>query len=387
MEETANSGRRRGKGAEATARAGALERLKALRRPGSRRSESAFQIKMEAPIYDTVAEDDYAALVAKRREAARDFIVDDDGLGYGDEGEEEDWEQNGLPPSSDESDKDSEKPKKKKAEKKDPAPKKPSSGLSAAAALMGKQRLSSMFTSSVFKKSRDDKAKGSVASESIVDDVIAEFAPDETDRVRRRRGPSNSVLGVRNSAPILHIRNEQQRIFANPVVNSEPTVVLASDLSTVCKEINDNSDSGCLTAAPLDLKDENVLKSEMDVDRNPQQKDLEANGSVDADAVDNGIVKLEAVKSEEKFSLNAKVKVEGDPALSASAGWKAVRGGENGHGGCDGGVVVATDGNSEEKSDFELDSDGSLPFYMIDAYEEIHGANTGTLYLFGKVLD
>ncbi|XXG74126.1 hypothetical protein AAC387_Pa07g2923 [Persea americana] len=385
MEETPNPGRRRGKGAEATARAGALERLKALRRPGARRSESAFQIKMEAPIYDTVAEDDYAALVAKRREAARDFIVDDDGLGYGDEGEEEDWEQNGLPPSSDESDKDSEKPKKKKAEKKDPAPKKPSSGLSAAAALMGKQRLSSMFTSSVFKKSRDDKAKGSVASESIVDDVIAEFAPDETDRERRRRGPSNSVLGVRNSAPILHIRNEQQPIFANPVVNSEPSVVLASDLNAACKDINDDSDSSCLTVAPLDLKDENVLKSEMDVDRDPQQKDLEANASVDADAVNDGIVKLEAVKSEEKFSLNAKVKVERDPALSASAGWKAVRGGENGHGDCDGGVVVATDGNSEEKSDFELDSDGSLPFYMIDAYEEIHGANMGTLYLFGKV--
>ena len=64
-----------------------------------------------------------------------------------------------------------------------------------------------------------------------------------------------------------------------------------------------------------------------------------------------------------------------------------MRGGESGHGDCDGGVVVATDGNSEAKSDFELDSDGSLPFYMIDAYEEIHGANMGTLYLFGKVLD
>ena len=38
--------------------------------------------------------------MAKRREEARDFIVDDDGLGYDDEGEEEDWSKSSLPLSS-----------------------------------------------------------------------------------------------------------------------------------------------------------------------------------------------------------------------------------------------------------------------------------------------
>ena len=66
---------------------------------------------MENPIYDVVDDDEYDALVAKRKEEDRDcitdgdglgyddegeeevrgFIIDDDGLGYGDEGEEEDW--------------------------------------------------------------------------------------------------------------------------------------------------------------------------------------------------------------------------------------------------------------------------------------------------------
>ncbi|XP_059293632.1 DNA polymerase alpha catalytic subunit-like [Lycium ferocissimum] len=55
---------------------------------------------------------------------------------------------------------------------------------------MGKQRISSMFTSSVFK--RDDKTTRNLSCDSIVDDVIAEFAPDEADRERRRRGNSNS---------------------------------------------------------------------------------------------------------------------------------------------------------------------------------------------------
>ncbi|KAL6145064.1 hypothetical protein ACLB2K_055752 [Fragaria x ananassa] len=39
-----------------------------------------FQIKMEEPIYDTVDDDEFG-----------DFIEDDDGLGYLDDGEEDDW--------------------------------------------------------------------------------------------------------------------------------------------------------------------------------------------------------------------------------------------------------------------------------------------------------
>lgn len=179
--------RRRSRGADAEARAGALERLKALRRDG-RRSESGgggFQIKVADPIYDTVDEDEYETLVAKRRQEAQEFVVDDDGLIYHDEGQEEDWSKACGPPSSDESEGESEKPKKKKPEKKEPPLKKPSP-LSAAVVLMGKQRLSNMYASSVFKKSRDEKAKN-VLSDSIVDDVIAEFAPDEADRERRRK--------------------------------------------------------------------------------------------------------------------------------------------------------------------------------------------------------
>ncbi|KAL5548922.1 hypothetical protein UlMin_004154 [Ulmus minor] len=59
---------------------------------------------------------------------------------------------------------------------------------------MGKQRLSSMFTSSVFKKTRDEKV-GGLSCDSIVGDVIAEFAPDEADREReRRRRQENTVI-------------------------------------------------------------------------------------------------------------------------------------------------------------------------------------------------
>ncbi|KAA8547110.1 hypothetical protein F0562_003539 [Nyssa sinensis] len=379
------AGRRRSRGANATARADALERLKTIRR-GGRSEVGGFRIKMEDPIYDTVAEDEYDALVAKRREEVRGFIVDDNGLGYGDEGQEEDWSQAGLPPSSDESDGESEKPKRKKTEKKDPQPKKPSA-LSAAAALMGKQRLSNMFTSSVFKKNRDDKAKN-LSSDSIVDDVIAEFAPDEADRERRRRGHTNLSSGVKSFAPsssITSIKSEKPPVdAANFIVRPEIYSVNTDGDSLVnvqkC-DIIEEKDS------PKESENVKDLSSEMGQNPVVQLRDSSTKGSVAEESLLNNSIEANAepaVKQEEVYTLNAKIKEERDPALSATAGWKAVRSAENGTIGCDG-VEVNPLFNCEEKPDFMVDSEGSLPFYILDAHEEFYGANMGNLYLFGKV--
>ncbi|CAL5369484.1 unnamed protein product [Camellia sinensis] len=374
------AGRRRSRGAEAAARKDALDRLKALR-SGGRRESGGFQIRIEEPIYDTVGEDEYDAIVAKRREDFGAFIVDDNGLGYGDEGQEEDWSQAGVPLSSDESDGELERPKKKKTEKKEPPPKKPSA-LSAAAALMGKQRLSNMFTSSVFKKPKDDKAKN-LSSDSIVDDVIAEFAPDEADRERRRRGHANtnSSTAVRNFTLIKSekqpvavvdsmVRSELAKINANgePLLGKEQKIEVAKESDSI-KEFENDQD----------------LSTEIGHHPNFESLESSTKESVVEESMPNGIeVKGEAVVKELSFALNAKIKEEKDPALSATAGWQAVRNAGNGGIGSD--EEEANPGlGSEEKPDFVLDPDGSLPFYIIDAHEEFYGANMGNLYLFGKV--
>ncbi|XP_043713999.1 DNA polymerase alpha catalytic subunit [Telopea speciosissima] len=371
--------RRRSKGADATARAEALERLKALR-SGGRRSEAGFQIKMEDPIYDTIAEDDYAALVAKRREEVRGFIVDDDGLGYGDDGQEEDWSQAGLPPSSDESEGENERPKKKKIERKDPPPAKPSS-LSAAAALMGKQRISSMFTSSVFKKSKEDRLKG-LSSDSIVDNVIAEFAPDEADRERRRRGHQSSLLSSRSFVPVVQVKSEKQSVVsADLLVKPEPAQV--ADVSPPA-DFQENCDTDNGKDESKESKDKSVWNPEVGSDLFPQRQESSASEPEAAEIVPAILeAKAEPVKREEAFSLNAKIKVD-NPALSATAGWRAVRSGENENAIGNEGEAISCS-NGEDKSEFLLDSDGSLPFYIIDAHEEIYSTNMGTLYLFGKV--
>ncbi|MQL97344.1 hypothetical protein Taro_030030 [Colocasia esculenta] len=375
---------------DAAARSDALERLKALRRSGGRRTESGagigFQVKMEDPIYDTVAEEDYARIVAERREAAKGFIVGDDAMGYYDEGEEEDWANSALPPSSDEDDGPdgaAERSRKKKAAKKEAPPKKPPpTSLSAAAALMGKQKLSAMFTSSAFKRS--DKGKGSLlSSESIVDDLIAECAPDEADREERRRrrgGPAAAVPvpGTR-SFPVasshLPVKDEQPWVPNDCPSILQPTIL--NSTTELGVDHTENRDPNPLKKTSMQVKEDNVPKAE--------SSEPTSNGHMDVEEVNVVDVKSESmVKCEKEFTLNAKIKVDKDHnASSATAGWKAVSEGDSGSIDPRVGAVESSDVN--EKSEFELDADGSFNFYLIDAHEELFGANSGTIYLFGKV--
>jgi hypothetical protein len=87
-----NGGGRRARGLapEASARAAALSQLKDLKDKGGRRVDN-YQVREEEKIYDSLSEADYNLLVLKRREEVKNFVVADDGLGYADVGEEEDW--------------------------------------------------------------------------------------------------------------------------------------------------------------------------------------------------------------------------------------------------------------------------------------------------------
>lgn len=373
------SARRRTRVSEPTSRSGALERLKALRSAGRRSEVGGVQIKIDQPIYDVIPEEDYKTLVANRREEFRNFVVDGDGSGYVDEGQEEDWSKDDFLSSSDGSDdgKEPGKTKRKKVEK-EARPKRPSSAsksLSAAADMMGKHRLSSMFTSSVFAKNKDERGKG-IACDSIVDDVIAEFAPNEADRERRRRIPSGHPAIAKSIIP---------RNLANSSVESLGRATKPSSRVSAASESNVVVGNGSF-----------MLNHNQDCDLVGENGDLkeELGPAVHDELVEEKSANLAEVKDEpvaemkeEVFTLNAKVtKEEKDPAFSATAEWKAVRN----DGDVGDSAVHANNGGSlesEETLDFDLDSDGSLPFYILDAHEEFYGANAGNIYLFGKVIE
>lgn len=172
-------------------------------------------------------------------------------------------------------------------------------------------------------KNKDERAKG-FSSDSIVDDIIAEL---EFDRETRKRLPPITARSVES------LRRASSRVSTA----SESDVIVGNGGSV----LNYSHDRG--------IGDRNCESGQAD---------------------------------EEVFTLNAKLtREEKDSAFIATAEWKAVRNGGD-VGGC------ANDGcslNSEEILDFDLDSDGSFPFYILDAYEELYGANAGNLYLFGKV--
>ena len=369
------SGRRtRTRGAEAVARSAALERLRAIR-DGSARAAAAVQVKVDAPIYDTVAEEDYAALVARRRKEAGEFIIDDDGLGYAEDGREEDWTHRALPSSSDEGSDGEDGARRKRKQPRPPQAKRPAqqsaaaASLSAAAAMMGKQRISSMFTSSVFKKPGSDRANGSaLAIDSIVDEVLAEFAPDENDREERRRRIGR-VCAPQAPPPMI------ARINSEKVVVDAETVV-GSDSGFETDGVSDHGNDMVVELKPdaeMDTKLEEAHGSSAELVVRDESSELKQDA--------NGEVKVEKV-----HRLNAKIKAEQNRnggMTSATAGWMKVCGdGENAGG--EGGVAVEDNANVDESSEFEL-KDGALPFYILDAYEEPFGANSGTLYLFGKV--
>ncbi|XP_057544544.1 DNA polymerase alpha catalytic subunit isoform X1 [Amaranthus tricolor] len=354
------AGRRRSRGSNAatSARSQALERLKALRRGESRPS---YDIKIDAPIYDTVDEDEYKTLVAKRREEFSDFIVGDVNDGYIDDGEEEDWTKAGLSFSSDEEDgEEGEKIKKKKKEKveKEKKPSATANALSAAAAMMGKQRISKMFTTSVFKKRNEEK----ISCDSVVDDIIAECMPDDVDRERRRR-PQSKNLGLGVGFGI-------NKVDEKPVNNCyrKTDDVLNCGLAKTIEEINDK------VCVEKNMNDLGLLDDEM---KEFEHRDMNEKVESVVELKDEPVLKEE---EQQVFAFNAKIKEEKIQAYSAAVEWQAISNAREGNGE---GVKPVESG--EEKPNFVLESDGSLPFYIIDAYEEIYGANSGTIYLFGKV--
>uniref|UniRef100_A0A803KXY4 DNA polymerase n=1 Tax=Chenopodium quinoa TaxID=63459 RepID=A0A803KXY4_CHEQI len=315
------AGRRRSRGANgvASARAQALERLKAMRNGENRPS---YDIKMDAPIYDTFDEDEYKTIVAKRREEFSDFVVGDVGDGYIDDGEEEDWTKAGMPFSSDE-------------------------------------------------EFDGEDGKGMLSCDSVVDDVIAEFAPDDRDRERRRRPQSKNLglgLGV-NGIGKMKVEKPVVSDFLGKV--EEDHRPLSPDLAPKDRVTGDKS----------------VVEVENSDELNPFEGDFVSGGEKE-EKLSNAIdAKIEpALKEGQKvFSFNAKIKEEKVQTFSAAAEWQAINGTREGNGaGCEP-VKTSSIPESEDKSEFVLETDGSLPFYILDAYEELYNTNAGTVYLFGKV--
>lgn len=389
-----NGGGRRTRGVapEVSARAAALSELKNLKDKGGRRVDT-FQVREEEKIYDSLSEADYNLLVVKRREEVKNFVVADDGLGYADIGEEEDWNVDQYSDESEDEDGATGKKKKKKnadAEAKKDVPNRKAAALSAAASLIGKQRLASMFTSasgipSLGRRMRDDKG---VNTESILDDVLAGISADDVDRERekrRRRANIRTSTGVQDvvfqPAPdrlVLDTLGKSTSEYKNTSSSSLIMDMPVSDYLEDAYVLNDlpvDTESQGRNQDPIDNSVQTVLVEEAGTDE------------LDKEASDDMSAKLKLEKDVPPMVLNAKITKVEDTGKGATAAWHAISKGVTGNG-AGAGLKKEddlNDGVTSDASSLPLNAEGRLPFFLIDAHEESYGGNPGTVYMFGKV--
>lgn len=72
-------------------RAARLAQLEKLKKARAGKRDNDYEVEEEANIYDEVDEEGYKKVVRGRLDQD-DFVVDDNGEGYADDGREEDWE-------------------------------------------------------------------------------------------------------------------------------------------------------------------------------------------------------------------------------------------------------------------------------------------------------
>lgn len=311
-------------------------------------------VKIDEPIYETVSEEAYKELVEKRRADGESFIVDDGDLGYADDGHEEDWTKtDGHSSEDDLSDADGaheRRPRKKNKPSSSGAVKKPPVPTP-----VMKERLSTIFTSAVAKKG---KGSGPLDS-SVLDSVLAEVAPDENDwEERRSRRSRISAL-----SPAVQIKAESP--------------IIGSITSKIEVDLHESHDIGGEIDANTNQEDENLIlgiplerekpSTEHAMVKSDVYKEVKEEAETDQKGDFKSIVKIEVDKTE-YAERNGEVEQKGDEVNLSEAR-----------------MAIDLRPESDDKSEFELDSDRSLPFYIIDAYEEAFSANSGTIYLFGKV--
>ena len=135
----------------------------------SRIDEAADEADAIENVYDELDEDAYRALVAKRREAGVDFVVNDAGEGYDDLGEEEDWTTANPNYSDDEED----APKAKGAKATEKKAKATAEEKAAKANAKAKGN-AGMLLGGVQKKKKLDEVAADADADAILEDIFAE---------------------------------------------------------------------------------------------------------------------------------------------------------------------------------------------------------------------
>ena len=359
------SGSRRAGSSKAAKALAATAKLRELREGGGKRSR-IDEVDAEADaiedVYEELDEEQYRALVAKRREEGAGFVVNDDGEGYEDLGEEEDWTAANENYSDDEEyDADG-----RKAQKAAPEPKKKLSAKEKAKkANANAKSKAGMLVGGVPKKKKLDDLAAEADTDAMLEDILAGVDMD-----------------VGSTAPmVVSAPKPKTKPYVPPVAprRSPRKAVAASTAATIARSPAKTPGSSAKKSVRFEIEEEDEDLPTGDVGAFDDEDD----GAIENDDVDIDVAMPEAepLSAETKKSVKIVKTDAGQRPPEPESILKTLDEDEEPE---DVGPVTQDAGPvTFNGAELPRDSDGSTPFFFMDAQEERE--SPGTVFLFGRV--
>ncbi|GAX83060.1 hypothetical protein CEUSTIGMA_g10486.t1 [Chlamydomonas eustigma] len=373
----------------------ALEALRAFKEGNTKRA-SNFELKDEKALYDVVTEEDYADIAAKRRAEGGDFIIDDDGQGYQDIGEDDYWNERVEDGNIDLNDRpDESRPNKKgrtdeKGENAKMTSKKRGGSETAAD---GSGNIAKLFKTAAARNVQPAMNRGLMAqkpshdsSEALLEDILKDMGGASCSALQHKAARSTSNQSVIKSSTLQAVpvcRPSTGNLTATAKFGVVPTPKAQTESSV------HSVPNGCVAIKEEDAREASFQGFQPDVEEIMSSTPEVVKREEEEYAIP--ALKLEASEASPQKLIpipDVLQSTESQPACGWAAMYNESAGSEEYK------AEKAVNTKTEETEDLQgsvmhqeglpLDAQGYLSFFYLDAYENIE-SRPGEVFLFGKV--
>ncbi|KAK0662318.1 DNA polymerase alpha catalytic subunit [Lasiodiplodia hormozganensis] len=360
------------------AKRGALAELRALRAAGKTRLDS-YQVEEEKQLYEEVDEEGYKKVVRSRLDQD-DFVVDDNGEGYADDGRE-DWDTERLPQYDSESEE--ERPLRGKAAKRKREEDRERQEKA-------KNGINKYFSAQAATAASKPKPAKTVEDEAFMADLLGEVDANVPSRPRMKPVKSETRRKTRLLSPPIEERKSKPRQTqaedSNIMADTPPTKSILDEDNYIPPADDDvmMSDpplpsSPVTKAVERKFSQVNVKAEEEDDDDLMEVEQAVGHAGIRTAGVNMaGSRPAPKIKKQDPYSIPSSPP-QSRPSQDTEPTWNNIVQGQNVQSSP---AVENSYTMGKLRPESALEDDGSLKFFWIDYTEA-----SGNLFLFGKVKD